>query len=394
MAATLVLTKRGCKSCDEAKELLREAAIPFEEEVLDDVEALRHAVRFWADPGHVQSFPQIVYERQYIGGYECLRDALKEPLLQDDLSRFTLLIGGQMRFAKLWEAYKRHQQSFWTAEEVCFTTDEKDWEALKPEERHFLKMVLAFFAGADGIVNENLNDNFCKEVQAPEARAFYQYQMFNELVHSETYSILIDAYVKDSAEKAQLFNALKEMPVIAQKAAWSMQWMRKGRPFAERLVAFACVEGILFSSSFASIDYFKQKNVLPALCFSNTMIAADEGQHQAYAELLYSQLEYKLPRDTVLHIVQGAVDVEETFTREAVPCTLVGINPNLMSDYIRYVADRLLTNLGYEPHYRTRQPFTFINRDLDYKENHFERRSNLYRRVEKNDRHFELTDDF
>ena len=393
--ATIVFSKiSGCEYCDKAKALLQKHGVEYEERALEDLAALRREVGCFVDPAFVKSFPQIVYNRAYCGGFEGLRDKLEEPLLQEDLGRFTLLIGSTMKYPHLWDMYQKQLAAFWTAEEISFTTDQRDWDALSDDERHFLKHILAFFAGADGIVNDNLLSNFYTEVQVPEARTFYAYQVFNEGIHATTYSLLIDSFIKEQAEKDRLFNAIKEIPVISDKADWVMAFMNPSRPFAERLLGFICCEGLLFASSFASIDYFKQKNVLPALAFSNTLIARDEAHHQQFGEALYRLLKYPLPAERALEIVKGAVEVEENFTRLAVPCRLAGINPDLMCQYVRHVADRILMAIGLPKHYNAQQPFDFIQRDFQPKNSFFEIKVDSYRKPRASERIYSYDEDF
>eukprot|EP00811_Abedinium_folium_P022999 NODE_3248_length_2066_cov_11.269727.p1 GENE.NODE_3248_length_2066_cov_11.269727~~NODE_3248_length_2066_cov_11.269727.p1 ORF type:complete len:327 (-),score=85.19 NODE_3248_length_2066_cov_11.269727:875-1855(-) len=252
-----------------------------------------------------------------------------------------------IQHADMWEAYKKHQASFWTAEEIDLAQDTVDWERLTDGERHFITYVLAFFAASDGIVLENLASKFSTEVQVPEARAFYGFQMAMENIHSETYSLLIDQFVRDPAERTKVFNAIETMPAIREKAAWAVQWMNVNNSFAERLLAFACVEGILFSGSFCAIYWLKKRGLMPGLAFSNELISRDEGLHADFACLLYSKLQHKLPRDVVHDMIRSAVDVERRFICEALSCDLIGMNNELMTRYIEFVADRLLASLGY-----------------------------------------------
>jgi len=279
--------------------------------------------------------------------------------------------------------YKKHEASFWTAEEIDLQQDLGDWDnKLTDSERHFLKHVLAFFAGSDGIVLENLNGNFGNEVQLPEARAFYGFQAMMENIHSETYSLLIDTYVRnDEKEKNRLFQAISTIPVIEKKAAWAAQWMSQGLCFAERLVAFACVEGILFSGSFCAIYWLKKRGLLPGLTFSNELIARDEGLHADFACLLYNMLEKRLPESHVAKIVKGAVFVEKEFICDALSCDLIGMNSRLMSTYIEFVADRLMVALGYEKIYNSKNPFEWMEMiSLQGKTNFFEKRVGDYQK--------------
>ena len=250
-------------------------------------------------------------------------DLETEPILKENPNRFVLF---PIKYNQVWEMYKKHMASFWTAEEIDLYTDLKDWERLTKDEKHFIKYVLAFFAASDGIVNENLAQQFCTEVQIPEARCFYGFQIAMENIHSETYSLLIDTYIKDQNEKAFLFNAVQNIPVIRKKAAWAIKWINDCDSFAERLVAFAAVEGIFFSGSFCSIFWLKKRSLMPGLTFSNELISRDEGLHCDFACLLYGLLQNKLSQDRVYSIITEAVEIEKEFISEALPVELIGIN--------------------------------------------------------------------
>merc|ERR1712107_930521 len=273
--------------------------------------------------------------------------------------------------------YKKAQASFWTAEEVDLEKDLKDWnEKLREDERYFISHVLAFFAASDGIVNENLVERFMQEVQVPEARCFYGFQIAIGNIHSEMYSLLIDTYVRDSAEKEKLFNAIETIPAIKKKAEWALRWISDKRAsFSERLVAFAAVEGIFFSGSFASIFWLKKRGLMPGLSFSNELISRDEGLHTDFACLLFSHLKKRSHPDTVNRIITEAVAIEQDFLSDALPVSLIGMNARLMCQYIEFVADRLLVALGCPKHYHSTNPFDFMeNISLQGKSNFFERR--------------------
>ena len=272
-----------------------------------------------------------------------------ELLLKDNKDRFVLL---PINYPAVWEKYKKHEASFWTAEEIDLSGDLKDWANLNDGERHFITHVLAFFAASDGIVNENLAVNFMREVQLPEARCFYGFQIMMENIHSETYALLIDTYVKDPAEKDRLFHAIDTVPAVRKKAEWALRWIENGN-FAERLVAFAAVEGIFFSGSFCSIFWLKKRGLMPGLTFSNELISRDEGLHCEFACLLYSMLEQKLSQEQVHHIISNAVEIEKEFIIDALPVALIGMNSKLMGEYIEFVADRWLSELGYTKIYNT-----------------------------------------
>jgi ribonucleoside-diphosphate reductase subunit M2 len=278
--------------------------------------------------------------------------------------------------------YKKHEASFWTAEEIDLKHDLTDWATLSDSERHFVKHILAFFAASDGIVLENLASMFATEVQIPEARAFYGFQMAMENIHSETYSLLIDRYIVDPEEKENIFNAIDTMPAVAEKAQWAVQWMEKDNSFAERIVAFAAVEGILFSGSFCAIFWLKKRGLMPGLAFSNELISRDEGLHTDFACLLYSMLQNKLPDSVVHDIIRGAVDVERRFICEALSCRLIGMNNELMTRYIEFVADRLLKSLGHPILFKAVNPFDWMDMiALQGKTNFFEKRVSEYQKA-------------
>ena len=301
-----------------------------------------------------------------------------EPILQENKDRFVLF---PIRHMAIWEMYKKAEASFWTAEEIDLSPDLIDWDnKLNEEERYFIKNVLAFFAASDGIVNENLAANFMHEVQYPEARCFYGFQIMIENIHSEAYSLLIDTYIKDPAEKDYLFHAIDTVPCVKEKAEWALRWIEKGS-FAERLVAFAAVEGIFFSGSFCSIFWLKKRGLMPGLCFANELISRDEGLHCDFACLLYSQLQEKLDVQTVQQILSSAVQLEHEFVRNSLPVRLIGMNADLMCQYIEFVADRLMISLGVPRLYNATNPFDFMELiSLSGKTNFFERRVSDYQR--------------
>jgi ribonucleotide reductase beta subunit family protein with ferritin-like domain len=276
----------------------------------------------------------------------------------------------------IWKSYKQMMDCFWRAEEIDFSKDEKDWKSLTDNEQHFIKMVLAFFAASDGIVLENLGQRFMSEVQLPEARAAYGFQLMMENVHSEVYSLLIDTYIKEEREKDKLFKALDNFPCIKKKADWSIKWIEDKRSsFAIRLIAFACVEGIFFSGSFCSIYWLKKRGLMPGLTFSNELIARDEGMHTDFAVLLFSKLNKKPKKKRVYEIIKDAVSIEKDFICDALPCKLIGMNGKLMKQYIEFVADRLIVQLGYEKIWNTENPFDFMEMiSMDGKTNFFEKR--------------------
>jgi ribonucleoside-diphosphate reductase beta chain len=304
---------------------------------------------------------------------------LVEPILIENKDRFVLF---PITHNDIWQYYKKAEASFWTAEEIDLSQDFKDWANLSDGERHFIKHVLAFFAASDGIVNENLAENFISEVQYTEAKFFYGFQIAIENIHSETYSLLIDTYVKDSREKDGLFNAIETMDCVKRKAEWALRWIDEGS-FAERLVAFAAVEGIFFSGSFCSIFWLKKRGLMPGLTFSNELISRDEGLHSDFACLLYNDhLVNKLSVDTVTEIIKDAVMIEKDFVTDAIPVKLIGMNADLMCQYIEFVADRLLNELRCPKIYGASNPFDFMDMiSLQGKTNFFEKRVAEYQKA-------------
>ncbi|QCD79889.1 ribonucleoside-diphosphate reductase small chain A [Vigna unguiculata] len=303
----------------------------------------------------------------------------QEPILVEKSQRFCMF---PIRYKQIWEMYKKAEASFWTAEEVDLSHDVQHWETLSVSEKHFITHVLAFFAASDGIVLENLAARFLSDVQIPEARAFYGFQIAMENIHSEMYSLLLETYIKDSREKYRLFNAIENLPCVARKAEWALSWIHSSTSFAERLVAFACVEGIFFSGSFCSIFWLKKRGLMPGLTFSNELISRDEGLHCDFACLLYSLLRKPLSSDRVHKLVNEAVEIETGFVCEALPCALIGMNSTLMSQYIKFVADRLLVALGYQRKYNVENPFDWMEFiSLQGKANFFERRVGDYQKA-------------
>ncbi|KAL4433564.1 hypothetical protein ABPG75_000005 [Micractinium tetrahymenae] len=302
-----------------------------------------------------------------------------EPLLAENEDRFVLF---PIRYRDIWEFYKKAEASFWTAEEVDLGSDLKDWERLNADEKHFVSNILAFFAASDGIVLENLDARFMKEIQVPEARAFYGFQIAIENIHSEMYSLLLETYIKDSKEKDRLFHAIQTVPVVKKKAEWALKWITSSERFAERLVAFACVEGIFFSGSFCSIVWLKKRGLMPGLTFSNELISRDEGLHTDFACLLYSVLNSKLSQERIAEIVTKAVSIEKEFICDALPMDLIGMNGRLMSQYIEFVADRLLVALGNPKAYNVSNPFDWMELiSLQGKTNFFEKRVGDYQKA-------------
>ncbi len=303
-----------------------------------------------------------------------------EPILQKNNERFVLF---PIEHNDIWQFYKKAEASFWTAEEIDLSQDLIDWnEKLNEDEQHFIKHILAFFAASDGIVNENLAENFLSEVQYTEAKFFYGFQVTIENIHSETYSLLIDTYIKDSKEKDYLFNAIDTIPCVKRKADWALRWIDEGS-YAERLIAFAAVEGIFFSGSFCSIFWLKKRGLMPGLSFSNELISRDEGLHCDFACLLYNHhLVNQLPKETVTKIITDAVEIEKEFVTDAIPVKLIGMNADLMQQYIEFVADRLLGELGCASVYNSTNPFDFMDMiSIQGKTNFFEKRVAEYQKA-------------
>jgi ribonucleotide reductase beta subunit family protein with ferritin-like domain len=300
-----------------------------------------------------------------------------EPLLNADDSRYVMF---PIKDNDIWKMYKKSVDSFWVVQEVDLSKDLGDWKTLSDDEKHFISMVLAFFAASDGIVLENLAVRFMGDVQMAEARAFYGFQIAMETVHSEMYSTLIETYINDDSEKTKLFTALENFPCIAKKANWAKKWINDNRSsFAARLVAFAVIEGLFFSSSFACIYWIKKRGLMPGLTFSNELISRDEALHTEFAVLLYSKLQRKLQKKRIYEIIQEAVEIEKEFILEAIPCRMIGMNSKLMSQYIEFVADRLCLQLGYDKIYNSSNPFDFMELiSIETKVNFFERTNSEY----------------
>jgi len=313
---------------------------------------------------------------------ESTEQQINDPLLTADDNRFVMF---PIRYDDVWQMYKRQVDCFWRAEEVDLSKDLNDWKNLNNDEQKFIKMVLAFFAASDGLVLENLAVRFMGDVQLSEARAFYGFQIAMENIHSEMYSILIDTYIQDSTEKTTLFEATQNYPCITKKANWAKKWLGDNRSsFAARLVAFAAIEGIFFSASFASIYWIKKRGLMPGLTLSNEFISRDEALHTEFAVLLYSKLQKKLNKKRVYDIIQEAVEIEKEFITEAIPCRMIGMNSKLMVQYIEFVADRLLLQLGYDKVYKSTNPFDFMELiSVETKVNFFERTNSEYALADK-----------
>lgn len=321
-----------------------------------------------------------------------------EVLLSDNPNRYVIF---PIKYNDIWKKYQDHVSVFWTAEEINLSEDRSDWEnKLNNDERHFIKNILAFFAGSDGIVMENLASRFSNEIQIPEARFFYAFQNFIESVHSHTYSLLIDTYITNQTEKKRLFEAIDTIPSVAKKAKWALKWIQDTHSsFATRLVAFAAVEGIFFSGSFCAIYWLKKRGLMPGLTFSNELISRDEGLHTDFACLLYSYIKNRITKDDIYDMFKEAVEIEKEFIIDSIPCKLIGMNSDLMSQYIEFVADRLLVQLGYEKKWNTTNPFDFMELiSLRVKANFFERRVGEYKKANvgtnEEDRELKELDEF
>ena len=383
-----ILSKEGCQYCDLTVDLCREYKLEHKKTLVEKDELKRRC------GAQASVYPQIFMNDELIGSYFDFQDYLEdaEPMLLPTLDRFTVF---PIEHENLWALYKKAQMSNWTAEEIDFSKDMDDWNSLSENEQHFIKYILAFFAGSDGIVFENLNDNFASEVQYTEARSFYAYQEHNEMVHGETYSKLIDKYIRNSSEKKKLFEAIQTIPCIENKAKWAMKWFNKERSFGERLLAFACVEGIFFSGSFCAIFWLKKRGLLPGLCFSNELISRDEGLHLEFAIELFKMLNHKPKKSIIEEIVKDAVSIEKEFIIDALPCSLIGMNSEKMSEYIEYVADRLLKQSGHDKIWGTQNPFDFMeNISLDGKTNFFEKRVGDYGKIDEDSTSIEFNEDF
>ena len=318
-----------------------------------------------------------------------------EPLLTPDENRFVMF---PIKYEDIWSMYQKQVDCFWRPEEIDLSKDLSHWDALDKDEQYFISMILAFFAASDGIVLENLAQRFMSDVQVSEARAFYGFQIAMENIHSNTYSNLIETYIKDKEEKNKLFNAISNYPCIKKKSDWAQKWIHDNRSsFATRLVAFACVEGIFFSGAFCSIFWLKKRGLMPGLTFSNELISRDEALHCEFAILLYSKLIKKMDKNRIHDIIKEAVEIEIEFICEALPCRLIGMNSQLMTQYIKFVADRLSVQLGYKKIYNVTNPFSFMEMiSLESKTNFFEKRTDAYALANKTktEEIFELSEDF
>ena len=394
----VLYSKSGCNNCNILKQLFDKIGIDYKIETLASIGQLVRIIESAGlDSEDIDSFPILLNkETNTIQTFTQAMAEYHEPLLMENKNRFSLY---PIQYTDIYEMYKKARASYWQPEEITLSKDKADWESLTSNEKHFVSHILAFFAASDGIVNENINVNFSKEIQVPEARAFYTFQEAIESVHSETYSLLLDKYIESNTEKSKLQNAIIHVDSIKQKAEWCFKYMNKSNAFAKRLFAFACVEGIYFSGSFCAIYWLKKRNLLPGLAFSNELISRDEGLHTDFACLLYNKLRNRLSESAVHDIVHEAVTNEKSFIIESLPCRLIGMNSELMGTYIEFVADRLLTKVGYQKLYFAKNPFDFMeNISLNGKTNFFEKRVGEYAKAgvmaETNSNVFELDADF
>ena len=388
-----VFTKEECEDCNKVKIFLEDEEIEFlaVQASKDEIQRLRGIT--------ISKYPAVFLGSQYIGGFNETIKYFSEPLLKPSEERFTTY---PIKYSNFWNLFKKHQASIWTTEEMGdFQRDLKDYDNMPPEKQEFINNVLAFFAASDGIVNENLIQKFSNEVQLPECRTFYGLQIYIEGIHSETYSLLLDTYVRDPVKKDKYLNATQTIPAVKKKADWALKWITNSKSFAERLVAFICVEGLFFSASFCALFWLKQEGLMPTLTFSNELISRDEGLHQEFGEQMYLFLNNKLPVETVTAIVKEATECEECYVNESLPVDMIGMNSKQMIQYVRFVADTILTNLKCPKYYNSMNPFDFMDLiSLSGKTDFFEKKVGEYQmagvmaKTNGNDCEFKLDADF
>jgi len=380
---TVYAKTSGCFYCDESKSLLEKHRKSYSVALFESIESLKKHLSPVVPSQRVTSFPLIIENESgtIVGGYSNLLEILEEPILSQTTKRYSAF---PLQELDIWTLYKKAIASFWTSDEISLREDSDNFESLSKDERYFITHVLAFFASSDGIVNENLMRNFMQQVTLQESQLFWAYQAFNEAEHNITYSLLIDSLIPDPDEKNRVFDAVHQMPVVSQKADWAKKWMDPStKTFRERLIAFCCVEGILFSGSFAAIFWLKQQypGMLPGLSLSNQFISRDENLHCEHAKALYAKIVHRLPGDVVHEIIREAVATEEAFMTQALPCKLVGMQANTMIEYIHYVADRMVVDLGYTKIYHAENPFQWMDQiSMHGKTNFFESRVSEYQR--------------
>ena len=396
----IVYSKNNCPNCEIIKDVLSKSSVEYSTvdcKALSDIAKHLQESEFVEDIYNFSAFPILVdAAAHWIGDFSLALQKYDEPLLSKRSNRHSLY---PITYPAVYDMYKQARASYWQPEEISLAKDMQDWDTLTDDERHFVSYILAFFSASDGIVNENIDINFSKEIQVPEIRAFYAFQEAMEAVHSETYSILLDKYVTKPQEKQFLQDGVKNIPSVKLKAEWAFKHMNCNLSFARRLLAFACVEGIYFSGSFCAIYWLKKRNLLPGLAFSNELISRDEGLHTEFAVLLYNMLKHRISQEDAHSVVGDAVKNEKHFITEALPCRLIGMNEELMSQYIEFVADRLLTSLRYKKLYNATNPFDFMeNICLNGKTNFFEKRVGEYAKanvmVDECDNTFDIDADF
>ena len=403
MSQIIVFSKPNCPNCEQLKDILSKNNYSFSEKSYTSLFNLCQGEELSDEKEDhivgIGSFPVVFHNEKYLSFFTALQ-FFNEPLITHNAHRFNIF---PVQHHDIYQMYKKARASYWQPEEITLKDDMKDWRSLSDNERHFISHILAFFSASDGIVNENLNLNFGNEVQFPEARAFYTFQTAMESIHSETYGLLLDKYIQDPKEKLKLQQGMQTIPSVKKKAEWALKWTNSDRCFAERLVAFACVEGIMFSGSFCAIFWLKKRGLMPGLSFSNELISRDEGLHTEFAVLLYTNyIKHKLDESVLHSIIQEAVTHEKEFIIESLPCSLIGMNSTLMSQYIEFVADRLLVSLGYSKIWNVSLPdsFDFMeNISLNGKTNFFEKRVGEYAKAgvmddHSNDGEFDLDTDF
>ena len=395
-----IFSKKDCLNCETLKKTLNKQNIKYESElVYSAFDIVKKFPDLEDQLVEVSHFPITIEDEKVIAYEEMMNrywipnDSIIEPILDPASKRYSIL---PVQYHSIYEMYLKARRSYWQPEEIDWSKDEADWITLSTEEKYFISMILSFFATSDGIVNENLSMNFKEEVTIPEARAFYSFQEAIEEVHNETYGLALDKYIKNPTEKAHLLDGIKQIPAVKKKAEWAFKWMSDERSFHERIIAFSCVEGIFFSGSFCAIFWLKKRGLLPGLSFSNELISRDEGLHTDFAVLLYQHLQNKVPESKVHSIIREAVQFEQEFIIESLPCKLIGMNAGLMNNYIEFVADRLLGCLGYNKIYQSSNPFDFMeNISLEGKTNFFEKRVGEYSKVHNSEENmFALDEEF
>lgn len=397
----LIFSKINCSQCDKLCNLLDTKDIKYTKKIFNNLFDLVSKEKLDDESEEIVvqigSFP-ILQSGSKLFSYQQALSLYDEPLIEENKNRFTIY---PIQHHDIFQMYKKARASFWQPEEISLKDDLRDWNNMNEDEKHFISHILAFFSASDGIVNENLNLNFGNEVQFPEARAFYTFQTAIESIHSETYGLLLDKYIENPVEKLKLQRGMQTIDSVKKKANWALKWTSSDRSFAERLIAFACVEGLMFSGSFCAIFWIKKRGLLPGLSFSNELISRDEGLHTDFAVLLYTQyIKHKIPQDIVWNIVKEAVMYEKEFIIDSLPCKLIGMNSDLMSQYIEFVADRLLVSLGYKKIWNVNLPdsFNFMETlSLSGKTNFFEKRVGEYAKagvMESTDVSFNLDEDF